>query len=478
MDIAMQIKSFMWDMIRFELEDVVGTENVSTSKTERDTYSVDYFWISRMWQDRGAEGPLPDIIVRPGCTEEVSRILKIANYYKLPVHTWGGGSGSQGGALPMAGGILLDMKRMNRLISIDESSHSITAEAGMIFQQLEWYANEKGYSCMHIPSCLTCGTIGGALGHRGIGIFSSKYGKIDDMCMSMEVVLPNGDIINTLPVPKHAAGPDLNQIFIGSEGTLGIITKAAFRLFEQPECRKHRAFLFPTMTDGLNAGRDIMQKVQPSIMRLFDEAETVSIIKKIIGVEEKGNFMNISLEGIEKIVDVEMEIVLDICEKYGARDLGSEYGEKWFENRITFFYPDHIMDIPQMFGTMDTVADFGHIEKVYWAMKTAIENNFPGVRFIAHCSHWYGWGTMIYDRFIMDNPPKDKEEALRLHNQIWNTGVRAAMENGGVINDHHGIGLKLSRLMKEQYGSAFQIMEGLKKQLDPNGIMNPYKLGL
>lgn len=362
----MQVKSFMSDMIRFELEDVVGTENVSTSKTERDTYSVDYFWISRMWQDRGAQGPLPDIIVRPGCTEEVSKVLKIANYYKIPVHTWGGGSGSQGGALPMAGGILLDMKRMNHLISIDESSHSITAEAGMIFQQLEWYANEKGYSCMHIPSCLTCGTIGGALGHRGIGIFSSKYGKIDDMCMSMEVVLPNGDIINTLPVPKHAAGPDLNQIFIGSEGTLGIITKATFRLYEQPECRKHRAFLFPTMTDGLNAGRDIMQKLQPSIMRLFDEAETVSIIKKIIGVEEKGNFMNLTLEGIEKIVDIEMEIVLDICKKYGARDLGSEYGEKWFENRITFFYPDNIMDIPQMFGTMDTVADFDRSNLIFF----------------------------------------------------------------------------------------------------------------
>ena len=298
------------------------------------------------------------------------------------------------------------------------------------------------------------------------------------MCMSMEVVLPNGDIINTLPVPKHAAGPDLNQIFIGSEGTLGIITKATFRLYEQPECRKHRAFLFPTMTAGLEAGRDIMQKVQPSIMRLFDEAETVSIIKKIIGVEEKGNFMNLTLEGIERIVDIEMEIVLDICAKHGGRDLGSDYGEKWFENRITFFYPDNIMDIPQMFGTMDTVADFSHIEKIYWAMKNAIESNFPGVKFIAHCSHWYGWGTMIYDRFIMDNPPEDKEEALRLHNQIWNCGVRAAMENGGVINDHHGIGLKLSRLMKEQYGPAFQVMEGLKKSLDPNGIMNPYKLGL
>ena len=474
----MQVRSFMTDMILFELEDAVGKENVSTKQTELRVYSVDYFWLSRMWEDKGAVGPLPDVVVRPGSTEEVSKVLKIANYYKIPVHTWGGGSGSQGGALPMAGGILLDMKRMNHLIDLDENAHSITAEAGMIFQQLEWYANEKGYSCMHIPSCLTCGTIGGALGHRGIGILSSKYGKIDDMCMSMEIVLPNGDIINTLPVPKHAAGPDLNQIFIGSEGTLGVITKATFRLFEQPECRKHHAYIFPTMKDGLEAGRDIMNKMQPSVMRLFDEAETASIIKKIIGVEEKGNFMNFTLEGIEEIVDIEMRRACEICEAHGGRDMGTEYGEKWFENRITFFYPDHIMDIPQMFGTMDTVADFSHVEQIYWAMKNAIESNFPGVRFIAHCSHWYGWGTMIYDRFIMDNPPEDKEEALRLHNEIWNTGVRAAMANGGVINDHHGIGLKLSRLMKEQYGPAFQVFEALKKELDPNGIMNPYKLGL
>ncbi|MDY2791600.1 MAG: FAD-binding oxidoreductase [Eubacteriales bacterium] len=474
----MEKRAFMFNMILSELEDIVGQENVSTREADKLTYGVDYFWISRMWADRGETPPAADFVVRPGSAQEVSAILKVANYYKLPVHTWGGGSGSQGGALPMAGGIILDTKRMNKLIEIDLESRTITAETGMIFQQLEWYANEKGFSCMHIPSCLTCGTIGGALGHRGIGILSTKYGKIDDMCVSMEVVLPNGDVINTLPVPKHAAGPDLNQIFIGSEGTLGVITKATFKLFEQPECRKHRAFLFPDMTSGFAAGRDIMQKVKPSIMRFFDEAETVSIIKKILGFEKKGCFMNVTCEGIERIVDVEMDIVVEICKKYGAQDLGSEYGEKWYENRITFFYPGHIMDIPQMFGTMDTVARFKDVEKIYWAMKNAIETNFPDVRFIAHCSHWYEWGTMIYDRFILDNPPADPDEAIRLHNRIWNTGVRAAMENGGVINDHHGIGLKLSRLMKEQYGPAMQVMEALKKQLDPNGIMNPYKLGL
>ncbi len=474
----MEFRAFMVDMVQSELEDAVGASHVSISASDKLSYGVDYFWVSRMWVDKGRTPPQPDIVVRPGSAEEVCKVLKIANYYKIPVHTWGGGSGSQGSALPMAGGIILDTKRMNRLIAIDEVSRSITAESGMIFQTLEWYANERGYSVMHIPSCLTCGTIGGALAHRGIGIMSTKYGKIDDQCLNLEVVLPNGDIINTLPVPKHAAGPDLNQIFIGSEGTLGIITKATFKLVKIPETRMFRAFLFSDFSVGLKACRDIVQRVKPSILRLFDEAETVSIIKKVLGFDKRGAFMNLAVEGEKKFADLEMEIILEICAQYGAMDLGSEYGEKWFENRITFFYPGHIMNNPQMFGTMDTACSYENAEKIYWAMKHAVEDNFPGVRFIAHCSHWYDWGTMIYDRFIMDTPPDDPEEAIRLHNQIWNAGVRAAMDNGGIINDHHGIGLKLSRLMKEQYGPAMQVMQGLKQSLDPNGIMNPYKLGL
>ncbi len=476
----MERKAFMNGMIQTELEDVVGRDNLSCSVSDRATYGVDYYWVGRMWEDRGQTPPMPDWIVRPGSAQEVSKILKIANYYKLPVNVWGGGSGSQGGALPMAGGLMLDMKRMNRLLEIDEISRTITAEAGMIFQQLEWYANERGYSCQHIPSCLTCGTIGGALGHRGIGIMSTKYGKIDDQCICMEVVLPNGDILQTLPVPKHAAGPDLNQIFIGSEGSLGVITKATFKLFEQPESRQHRAFLFPDMHSGYMAGRDIMQKLKPSILRFFDEAETASILRKILGFEKKGCFMNVTLEGLKRIVDIEMEIVQEITARYGAEDLGSEYGDKWYQNRITFFYPGHIMDIPQMFGTMDTAATYANIERIYWAMKKSINDRFPFVKYISHSSHWYEWGCMNYTRFIVEpeDVPQDPMEALRLHNQIWNVGVRAAMENGGVINDHHGIGLKLSRLMKEQYGSAMQVLEGLKKSLDPQGLMNPYKLGL
>ena len=469
---------FLFDMILTELEDAVGRENCSTREIDKITHGVDYFWLSRMWADRGERMPEADIIVSPKDAKEVSAVLKIANYYKLPVTTWGAGGGTQGGALPVCGGILLDTKRMNKVYEINTEGMYIECGTGAIYKHIEWAANEVGKATMHYPSSIACSTVGGFLAHRGIGVVSTKYGKIDDMVLQMEVVLPNGDIIETSPAPKHAAGPDLNQIFIGSEGTLGVITKAQMRIYDMPEERRFRGFLFKDMTAAFHAARELLQKFKPSVMCLYDPAETASLIKKIVGVEREGAFMNVAYEGVSEMVALEEKILLDTFAKYGAEDLGSEYGKKWWEEKLTFFYPGHMMDLPQMFGTMDTIAPFGKIEKIYWAMKEAIESNYPQAKFIAHFSHWYEWGAMVYDRFIINDPPKDPHEALRLHNAVWSTGVRAALANGGVVNDHHGVGIKLGRLMKEQYGPAMQVFTGLKKQLDPNGIMNPCKLGL
>ncbi|MCQ2446701.1 MAG: FAD-binding oxidoreductase, partial [Clostridia bacterium] len=434
----MIMNEFMTDMILTELEDAVGRENTSTREIDKLTHGVDYYWLSRMWSDRGKRMPEADFIVSPKDAEETSKVLKIANYYKIPVTCWGGGGGTQGGAIPVAGGILLDTKRMNKIYDVNEKGMYIETGTGAVYKHVEWAANEKGYSTMHFPSSLTCSTVGGFLAHRGIGVVSTKYGKIDDMALQMEVVLPNGDIIYTSPAPKHAAGPDLNQIFIGSEGTLGVITKAQMRMYEMPEVRKFRGFLFKDLSSAFAASRELLQKFKPSVMRLYDEAETSSLIKKIVGVAKPGAFMNVAIEGVEELVEVEERILLRTFAKYGAEDLGSEYGEKWWKEKITFFYPGHMMDLPQLFGTMDSIAPYDKIEKIYWDMKNAVETNFPEARFIAHFSHWYEWGAMIYDRFIVDNPPADPHEALRLHQAIWNCGVRAAIAAGGVITDHHG----------------------------------------
>ncbi len=475
----MMADSYLHEMIFTELADVVGPENISTSQSDKIACSTDYYWTSEMWIDRGCTSPTADFIVHPRSAEEVSRICRIANTHRLPVTTWGGGSGSQGGALPMYGGILLDTKKMDQLIDIDTQSLSVTAETGIIMQHLEWALEKQGYSTMHQPASIGCATLGGFLAHRGTGVLSTKYGKIEDMIMSLETVLPDGTIVNTLPVPRHASGPDLNQLFIGSEGTLGVMTKATLKIHPLPETRRFHAFVFEDMHAAMNAGRGIMAaRLRPSVIRLYDEAETQRLIKRVLGVDREGAYLVFGFDGDKDMVDLEMNKALEICRRQKHEDLGQEPGESWWEHRYDFFFPNHMFRLPQAFGTLDTVATFANIESVYWAMKRVVEKHFPMARYIGHFSHWYEWGCMLYARFIIEEPPQDPHEAAQLYNRIWDMCLRAALENGGVLNEHHGIGLKLGRLMQELHGPAFDVIQKIKDVLDPNNIMNPGKMGL
>ncbi len=137
------------------------------------------------------------------------------------------------------------------------------------------------------------------------------------------------------------------------------------KIFKRPEVRKFRAFLFKDVPTGLTFGRDLLQEFKPSIMRLYNEEETKSIIKNILGVEKEGTFMNIAIEGNAEIVTIEERIALKMCEERDGIDLGSDYGEKWWDSRVTFFYPDHALDLPKMFGTLDTISTYSNMENIY-----------------------------------------------------------------------------------------------------------------
>jgi alkyldihydroxyacetonephosphate synthase len=298
------------------------------------------------------------------------------------------------------------------------------------------------------------------------------------MVMSLEVVTPTGEIISTLPVPRHASGPDLTMLYLGSEGTLGVMTKVTLKIHPIPEVRKFHAFLFKNMHEAMVAGADIMRsRLRPCVIRLYDEAETARLIKRVLGIDKQDAYLVFGFDGSEKIVDLEMEQACSICKKQKPEDLGGEMGQAWWNHRYKFFYPPYMFHLPQAFGTLDTVATFTNIENVYWAMKNAVQDNFPEATFIGHYSHWYEWGCMLYARFIVENPPQDPNEATLYYNRIWDLAIRAAIREGGVINEHHGVGIKLGRLMKELYGPAFNVLQGIKQTLDPNNIMNPGKMG-
>ncbi len=397
-------------MIMHEFKDIVGDGNY-VSRSDKVAYSVDYYWVSELWHDQGAKSIEPDFIVFPKNPGEISRIMVLANEYKIPVTVWGGGGGSQGGALPVCNGIVIDMKRMNKVIDIDFDSMAVEVETGMIVQHLEWELEKHGVSTMHFPASIYyCSTVGGFIAHRGTGVLSTKYGKMEDMVISMEVVLPSGEIVHTLSVPKTASGVDMNWFFIGSEGTLGIITKVKLIVHRLPEVRKFQAFLFKDLTSGLETGRRLMHEgLVPCVIRLYDEAETKSLIKRVLGIDREGVYLVYAFDGKEKIVDLQHGYAKKIAKDMNGEDLGTETGEEWWLHRYKFFFPPYVFSLPQAFGTCDTVATYRDIEKIYSDMKITVESNYPQARFIGHFSHWFMWGCMLYARFIVDNPPQDPE---------------------------------------------------------------------
>ncbi len=468
------------EMIETELADVVGPAHVSTRASDKLVYATDWSWMPQMWLDRGAPPPSPDWIIHPGSPEEISRLLTVANAYRLPVVPWGGGSGTQGGAAPIYGGILLDLKRLDRIGPINTTDLTVTAQAGVIGAVLEKALNEQGLTFPHYPASANAATVGGYLAARGSGVISTKYGKAEDLVLAIEAVLPDGTIIRTPPVPSHASGPMLMNLFLGSEGTMGVITEATFQIERPPETRLFRAVLFDNIHDALDAGREIMlARLQPAVLRLYDEGSTASLIKRVLNLDLQGAYLIFIFDGYPEIAAAQLARAQQICAAHGARDLGPDSAEHWWEHRYDFYYPPLGLSLPKMYGTIETVCRFSDIEQLYYAKKAAIEEGFAAwnARYIAHFSHWFPWGVMVYDRFIIDDPPQDAHAALQLHNQIWTVAARTSLAHGGMLNEHHGIGLKLGRLMREQYGPAWPTLDALKHTIDPRGIMNPGKLG-
>jgi alkyldihydroxyacetonephosphate synthase len=470
-------------MIETELRDLVGRDAVSvlTEESDRLSYSADYFWVPRMWLDRGQKPPLPDFVVLPETVDQVAALVRLANVYRIPIIAWGGGSGGQGGIMPVYGGITLDLKRLNRILEINAKAQTVTAQAGINGYELECALNDAGFTLPHYPASVHSATLGGYLACRGSGVLSTKYGKAEDMVLSMQVVLPNGDVIRTLPVPNHAAGPGILQLFVGAEGSYGLISEATMRIERVPEDRRFRALLFESLSDGLEAGRRIMlDRLQPMVIRLYDEPSTIKQVGKVLGMAvEQGAYMVIGFDGWKEIAEAQERRALRICRELGAQDLGAEPGWEWWRHRYDFYFPTKALDLPWMFGTMDTLCSFDKIENLYRTKKRALEERYAHykLQYIAHFSHWYPWGVMVYDRFIIEEPPWETQAALALHNEIWNLAVRISIACGGILNEHHGVGLKLARLMREQYGPAFQVLEGLKERLDPHNILNPGKMG-
>ncbi|MFZ0088078.1 MAG: FAD-binding oxidoreductase [Solirubrobacteraceae bacterium] len=461
------------------LRDALTEGRVLSDASDLDRYTADTFWKSLYFQARGEPLGRPQLVVVPANAGEVAATVALANQTQTPLVPWGGGSGTQGAVVPTEGGIVLDLRGMNRILKVDEVSLTATVQAGLNGRAFEKHLNERGLMFPHYPASAEWATVGGYVAARGSGVLSTRYGKIEDLLLSLSVVTPTGEVISTVPAPRHAVGPELTQLYVGSEGTLGVITEATVQLVRLPARRRFDAVLFSDVTSGVATIRESLQRGhRPSVVRMYDPVATRATLDPVVHTEVEGVCALLVFEGEEAAVEVEATATLRLAAEHGGQPLDSELSRTWWERRYDFYEPPHHPALPAIWGTMDVVASYSRIEAVYEALQTAVAKPYAdlGLELRAHFSHWYHWGTMIYARFVIPGAA-EREDAEALHDEIWRAGVEAAMAAGAVFNDHHGVGIKLAPFMRPQWGAAFDQLERIKQGLDPNNIMNPGKLG-
>ena len=330
----------------------------------------------------------------------------------------------------------------------------------------------------HYPASSEWATVGGYVAARGSGVLSTRYGKIEDLVLSLRVALAGGELIDTVSVPRHAVGPELTQLFVGCEGTLGIITRATLEIVPLPPERRFFTLQFPNVAAGIEAFRSTLAAgYRPSVIRMYDEEATARTFAPVVGESLRASAPSCAARARRPPFPWRGPAPSS-SHAGSARASSTRRSPSAGGTAATSSTSRRITRSCRRSGARSTSSrTYTNIIGVHEALKTAVRDRYAdrGLQLRMHFSHWYRWGTMIYARFLI---PDGGEDALTLHDQIWEDGITAVLAAGGVMNDHHGVGLKLAPFMAAQHGPALDALRRIKTALDPTGIMNPGKLGL
>ncbi len=458
-----------------DLSDILGKKNVSTDKVHLLSYGKDYWLIGTRFTLEGTQPSIADIIVWPKNTEEISEVVKYANKENIPIIPYGEGSGVVGGAIPIKGGIILDMKHIND-IEIDEVNNTATIGTGLNGANIERYLDEHGYRMGHIPQSIRASTLGGYIAHRAAGQFSGKYGKMEDILKSLEVVLPTGEIMKSKTYPRASVGPIVDKIFLGSEGTLGVVTHATCRIWPKPEKQAKISYCFSEMQDCLDAIRETYQtQINPAVVRIYDKLET----KRHFGATVKESKDKIMVVFVceapnSKLVDLEEEVIREKCEKFNGLNTGEGPVDHWFDTRFTVKESSEFGPYGLVFDTIEVACMWDEGNELYEKVCEEIMKVPGALMASGHASHFYPTGVCWY--FTFGAMPREDQGPLKTYNKCWDAAVKATLSVGGTISHHHGIGVNRTRWMKLEHGEEINLMRKIKQALDPNNIMNPGKL--
>lgn len=449
-------------------------DEVLTSREDFVVNTRDWWARSMIAETGGRPAVVDGIIVRVSTVAQVQTVMQLAHENAMPVTVSAGRSNVTGAALPLCGGIVLDICGLNRLIDFDAESQIVNVEAGMfgdIFEQMiqEQYAMTMG----HWPSSFAISTVGGWIACRGAGQLSTRYGKIEDMVHGMDVVLADGTLVSLGGYGRAAIGPDLQQLFIGSEGTLGVIVSARFKLHRIPEYSRAIAYGFDSFAAGLEACRLVLQGgATPAALRLYDELES-SVQFGLPGQ----NVLLIADEGAPEIVDAVMTISERVCAATGTRLDGDAIFEKWLDSRyLTGKSAEGFKRVPGFVSdTLEMIGRWRDLPQIYDDVVAAI-TAVPGtLAASAHQSHAYVDSACLYFSLRGEVEMDKRTEWYRA---VWDAANDVLVRAGATLSHHHGVGLLRSPYMQPSLGAAFPLLEKVKQAIDPQNLLNPGKLGL
>jgi len=452
--------------------EIIGEDNVSSDQADLLSTCRDFWPVNSIWMLEGSVPALPQLVVWPCSTEDAAALLKLANELKVAVIPYGEGSGTMGGVVPIYGGVMIDLKKMNRIRSIDKESLMVNVECGMNGALYEENLNREGYTGGHFPQSLRCSSVGGWLACRAAGQFSTRYGKIEDIAVTLEAVLPDGTIFSGRSVPRTATGPRVDQLFLGSEGIFGIITAATLRIWPLPEKRHMVTYTFENLEESLQAIRLVMHSgARPAVVRLYDAQETGHHFPEL---GDKRCGLILLIEGNSKIVDAEAAVIEKIAMAHGAIEEGPTHVEHWLKKRFDVSVASTLFQKGAVLDTIEVSANWHNAHSTYIAMQQALMAVEGTMLASGHYSHVYPDGAALYLTTV-GFPGDDK---IGFYKRIWQAAMEACLAEGAAISHHHGIGLHRGLWMKDEHGAGLEVLRSIKKALDPNNIMNPGKLGL
>jgi alkyldihydroxyacetonephosphate synthase len=425
----------------------------------------------------------PDAVVRPGTHADVAAVLAWAVEHHVAVVPFGGGTCVTGGLAArrdgFAGLVSLDLVRMKRLLSVDHESMTAVLEPGLRGPEAEALLAAEGVLLGHYPQSFEFATIGGFAATRSSGQSSAGYGRFDALVVGLRIATPRGEL-RLGSAPANAAGPDLRQLFLGSEGAFGVITEVTVRVRPLPELKVYEGWRWPSFAAGADAMRTLAQAgTLPTVLRLSDEAETAINLARPeeIGGESAGGCLMITgYEGTQPAVEAKREAVTALLSGLGGTPVGEAAGEAWAHGRFDAPYlRDSMLDVGVLVETLETATFWSNREALYSGVKAALESALgEGTLVLCHISHVYETGCSLYFTVATKEssdpltPPLDQWLAAKA---AANDAIVAA---GATITHHHAVGTDHRPWLVHEIGElGASVLRAVKADLDPTGVLNP-----